>query len=377
MKKNIALFLLLMGSLFSMAQNKVIQLPAKSAEGESLPQTNGFYYMLPKTVFKIDVTVTRTNEIKGYYADYAEKLLGLNNVITANKSSFKLADVRISTFEVPDTSSVYFAELSKNQRKNDFLSKIYQKDDTSSQLVFSRNYSTVSTQLPDFFRNYSELTYVEEEDSYVVKQLVDSIMTEVPVNTTKKVTKTVEQKAKEAADFIIQIRKDRYDLTAGAQEVAYGREALELMISELNKWEKNYTDLFTGITVEEDLHYVVFVSPDAENNLDVPLFSLSSTNGFSTDMDEKEENNNYYLNFVPQLNHTKKQQFLLEKQKDKKFVPNDGYCIRKPVLTEVSLHQNQQTDYVWGFFPVHQFGAKEFLPAHLDGFEILKYVILY
>ena len=282
MKRVLFFTFLLVFSVQVFAQKNVTVLPVQPKADALLPETNGFYYMLPKTSFKIDVTVTRTTEIKGYYAEYAEKLLGLNNIINSNKTNYKLKNVKISTFEIPDTSRVFLVELSKNQIKDNFLTKFYQKIPLrDNEIIYTEEYKTNTTKLPDFFRNYSELTYIEEEDTYIVKQLVDSIVTEIPVNTTKKVTKTVAQKAQEAADFIIQIRKDRYNLTSGVQEVPYSKEALKLMIDELNSWEKNYLDLFTGITLEDEEHYTIIVTPDESGNQSIHLVSLSAESGFS------------------------------------------------------------------------------------------------
>ncbi len=378
MKRVLFFTFIILFSAQSFAQKSVTELPAKHGTEAILPETNGFCYLLPQTSFKIDVTVTRTSEIKGYYSEYAEKLLGLNNIIEANKTHYKLHDVRISTFETPDTSRVFLVELSKNQVKNDYLSKLYaQMPLQSDGVVFEEEYSNESTRLPDFFKNYSELTYIEEEDTYIVKQLVDSIVTEIPVNTTKKVTKTVAQKAQEAADFIIQIRKDRYNLTSGVQEVAYSKEALNLMIDELNRWEKNYLDLFTGITLEDEEHYIITVTPAENGAQTIHLFSVSADGGFSLKKDTKNAGNNYQLSLEPQVTHEKRLQFLAEKSKEEKYVPNSGYRIRKAVPAKAALLQNGQTVHTWGIFPVFQFGAVETLPANSDNFEIGKVAIIF
>ena len=378
MKRVLFFTLVLIVSAQAFAQKKVTELPAKHEEGVLLPETNGFYYTLPKTSFKIDVTVTRTTEIKGYYAEYAEKLLGLNNIITANKTHYKLHDVKISSFETPDTSRLFLVELSKNQVKESYLTKLYSKIPLQEEeIVFTEEYKNMTTKLPDFFKNYSELTYIEEEDTYMVKQLVDSIVTEIPVNTTKKVTKTVAQKAQEAADFIIQIRKDRYNLTSGVQEVAYSKEALNLMIDELNSWEKNYLDLFTGITLEDEEHYIIIVTPDESGAQTVHLFSMSADGGFSLKADAKNAGNNYQLVIEPQVTNEKRVKFLAEKSQEEKYVPNSGYRIRKAVPAKVALQQNKQTVHTWGLFPVFQFGVVETLPANQDNFEIEKFAVIF
>lgn len=361
--------------LFSLsAQNKVIKLPPDSG---LLPQTNGFFYMLPQTVFKIDVTVTRTNLIKGYYTDYAEKLLGLSNVISTNATSYTLNDISISPYIVPDSQEVYYVELTSKQVKKNFLSTLYQNATPYKEDVFSNKYSNIITQLPDFFKNYSEITYVEKEDTYVETQIIEGVVTEVPVSKTKIITKSIEQKAQEAADFIIQIRKDKYDLTAGAQEVPYSKEALALMINELNQWEKNYLDLFTGITLETQLNYSFLIIPHGCNDTLIPLFSLDPLTGFHQSLSRTNPEQNYYMKLVPQFSHDQWENFLNQKQKEEKYIANNGYRIRKATPAVISLLHNKNSVHLWGIYPIYQFGKIETLPNKIDYFDITSYIFIY
>ncbi|HHU46298.1 MAG TPA: DUF4831 family protein [Bacteroidales bacterium] len=372
MKKITLLITSIIFILFSYGQNSVIEV---SSLTQPLPKTNGFFYLLPKTAFKIEVTVTRTNFIKGYYTEYAEKLLGLNNVISTNETSYSLNKISIHSFSIPDTQYLYYVELSPKQEKNQFLTQFYQNYNFTN-TVFDSSYSNISTQLPDFFKNYSDLTYVEKEDYYVETQIIDGVVTEIPVSKTKKVTKTVEEKAHEAADFIIQIRKDKYDLTAGAQEVPYSKEALEFLTSELNKWEKNYLDLFTGISIEDELTYSIIVIPENELDTLIPLFSLDAAKGYSTTKSTTSANN-YYLKISPMISHAKWEQFMTAKASEEKYIPNNGYRIRKPCSAEVSLWYNQKPIQYCGMYQLYQLGKIETLPAKNDDFNIAKFVLIY
>ena len=71
---------------------------------------NGIYYNLPKTIVTIDVTITKTEKIKGPYAQYAQKYLGISNVNTANTTSYEISDIALDTYSEPDSSQYYCIE---------------------------------------------------------------------------------------------------------------------------------------------------------------------------------------------------------------------------------------------------------------------------
>ena len=90
MKRIFIAGLLLLSAFSVFAQKKVTPLPLDS--GFQFKQ-NYFFYALPQTAFKMNVAVARTHEMAGIYADYAEKLLGLTNVITQDKIVYSLKSI--------------------------------------------------------------------------------------------------------------------------------------------------------------------------------------------------------------------------------------------------------------------------------------------
>ena len=71
----------------------------------------GFYYALPRTVLIVDVTVVKTTETPGPYAQYAEKFLGLEDVITDKAQTYEIREVSISQYAEPDPAEYYFVVL--------------------------------------------------------------------------------------------------------------------------------------------------------------------------------------------------------------------------------------------------------------------------
>ena len=365
------LLLLAAVSVFSAtAQKSVVKLPVDT---DFVFGSDYFVYALPQTAFQIDVVVTQNREMKGIYSDYASKLLGLNNIVTQNRTTYALKSVSVTPITIPDEDFVYAVELSPMQKKNHFLNKLYEQQVVAVGNVEYPTHDFANQPIPDFFRYYSDLAYTEQENNYVETQIVDGVVRQVPASRVQKVTKTNEQKAQEAADMIDKIRKDRYALLAGEQEVAYQPEALNRMVDELNELEKNYIGLFAGFTVCDEMHYEVVVMPGQSNI--TPAFSFSVANGFSAEVGSPSET--YYLSVSPQYSLEPVASFAGERAKGKKYVEPSGYRIRRPMPCDVTLNLGHEVVYSVGTCGLFQFGKIESLPAGNDDFDIVKFVVIY
>lgn len=351
------------------AQKSVVKLPVDT---DYVFGTDYFIYALPQTAFQIDVVVTQNREMKGIYSDYASKLLGLNNIVPQDRITYELKSVAVTPVTLPDEEYVYAVELSPAQKKSHFLNKLYENQ-VVTESPAPQPHDLVSQPIPDFFRYYSDLAYMEKENSYTETQIVDGVVRQVPASRVQKVTKTSEQKAQEAADMIDKIRKDRYALLAGEQEVAYQPEAFARMIDDLNELEKNYIGLFAGFTVSDELHYQVVVMPGQTNI--TPAFSFTETGGFSAEAGKPADT--YYLAVVPQYSLAPVVTFAGTQAKGKKYVEPSGYRIRRPVPCEVALNHGHDTVYSAGTCSVYQFGKIEALYAGNDDFDITKFVVIY
>jgi len=373
MRKLILALFIFLPAFCLFGQKQVIPL---ADSNQILPNNYSFYYLLPKTVIQVNVTVVKTKEIKGYYADYAEKFLGLSNVITDNKTTYKVKDVSLTSYEIPDNQFIYAVELTPVQIKNDYLAHIYDsKNNNQKSTLQLQQYETSTLKMPDFFKYYSDLAYTETDDSFVETKIINGVVTQVPVSQTKMISKTKEQQAQQAADYIAKIRKDRYDLLIGAQEVPYTKEAIELMISELNRTEQNYLNLFTGFSIDEELHYSMNIVPDA-NDTRISLFSINRENGVSQNS-SSDSAENFYLLLEPQISNEKWFSLMQKKSEDEKYKPNNGFRIRRSVPVNVSLWNDDMLKHKFGIVPIYQFGKIEILPSNLKNFDITQYGIIY
>jgi hypothetical protein len=349
------------------SQKAVYSLPVHSKAVITNPT---FFYTLPKTAFKVDVIVTKTSHIKGLYADYAEKMLGITNFCTENSFSYQLKTLTVSPFTVPDETLQFVVEISLGQIQTNFLQSLYSNHSNTAFQSISTLEQDNKNILPDFFNNYADVRLQQTYETYTETKIIDGVVTQVSVTQTKVTTKTLEQQAQEAADFIEKIRNDRYAILAFGQEITLEKDAFEYLVNQLNELEKKYLELFTGIVVFEDIYETFIVYPDNQTTL-LPLCSVMPTTGFNKSM-SKVSTYNYYLHCSAQTSTSKQYDFNETRPATSKYKPNTGYTIRKAIPVFVSLVHSDREELL-GVFPIYQFGLLEMLPANLDGFEIAKW----
>jgi hypothetical protein len=369
-KKSLIIFVGLFVFLNVYAQKAVHQLPVASKTDITNPT---FFYTLPKTAFKVDVVITKTTNIKGLYADFAEKMLGITNYCKENSTSFQLKDITITPFSVPDETLQFVVELSPIQMKNNFLQTLYANSTTTGIQAFSNLEQSNTDILPDFFKNFADVVMQQTYETYTETKIIDGVVTQVPVTQTKVTTKTLVQQAQAAIDFIEKIRDDRYAILSFAQETTLEKEAFEYLVNQLDELEKKYLELFTGITILEDFHETFIIRPNSEYALQ-SLCSVTPSSGFSTSMN-KTNAYNYYLKCTPQISMDLKASFneaLAAKQKK-----GTGYRLRKAVPVSVTLVRGDSEEVLLGIFPIYQYGLLETLPANLNTFEIWRWGYIY
>jgi hypothetical protein len=365
-KKLLFGFFILFVFLNVFSQKTVYKLPVGS---ETNISNLTFFYTLPKTAFRVDAVITKTSNLKGLYADFVEKMLGITNYCKENTISYQLKSINITPFSVPDKNLQFVVELSSIQMKNSFLQSLYGNNAATIFHTFSTIEQSNVDILSDFFKNHADVILQQTHETYTETRIIDGVVSQVPVTQTKITMKTLMQQAQEAVDFIEKIRKDRYDILSFSQEVTLSKGAFEYIVNQLNELEKKYLELFVGITVLEDIHETFVIYPDPESAL-LPVCTVAPSEGFSTSM-SKNTAHNYYLSCTPQISTNLQEEFVSHKAKK-----NLGYQIRKAVPVFVSLVNGNKKELL-GVFSIYQFGLLETLPANLDSFEIEKWGYIY
>lgn len=339
-------------SVVATAQTRVY--PIEEANAKAVKGAT-FTYMLPATTFKVTVTEIKVTDVEGYYSEYAESLLGLTNIVKKNGVSYLLDKVEVETSTIPDSKNAYFVECKTVAPLMDLF---VDGGENAIPVEKRRVYKNKPAKLPDFFRNYADVSYTQQSNAFVDTKIIDGVVTQVPASHTKMVSKSKAQKAQQAADAIAKSRQDQYSIASGEQETPYSADAIKTMIDELKEWESNYLSLFTGVSLYDTIQTVIYVTPDGSQN-DVPLFSFTNKNGISWSKSSKdayslgitaETDNNRIFTFENELNA----------QRDKSLM----FRYRKPARMNVQLRKNGDDVYDFGCLEIYQYGNTRVFPVN-------------
>jgi hypothetical protein len=341
------------------------------AEGE------GFYYALPRNIIQIDVVVNKTEQIRGPYAEFAEKYLGITNVIKNNSTVYEISELKLSSISEPDPQQYFFVEM-KQKCSSEMEQFRMALDESGIILGTKKHKDTVSPEkpvcvfneagnvFPDIFKYYTDLNLFEKVDTIIEKVNLDSITVEKVTYKRSMVEKTPEQKAKDAADFIIKVKDNRFNLISGFQEVNYDKETFKLMNEELEKLENEYRKLFTGIIFTKKITYSFNYIPKADKPSDsVPLFRFSTLHGVLETGDPYGEP--VYLSINKSENTKALQAY--QTGKDTLKTKQHGFYYRIPDYAEVKLY-NSNTVNISGKFLISQYGVLTFMPANIRHFDV-------
>ena len=345
MKKSIIILIFCALYFSTFAQIQVYpRTPSEDFPEKGVKDVGSVQYALPTTTLKVTVSVSKVQDIRGYFADYAESLLGLTNIIQQNRTYYKLNSVDIEPIAAPDESKVFVAYTS-----NTDLAKLWQEESiaaTDAVIMPLTAYTVHTATLPDFFKNYADISYTHQSETFVDTKIIDGVVTQVPANHTKTVSKSFESKAREAADAIVKSRKDQYTLVAGEQETPYSGEAIQTMLAELKSWENNYMSLFTGVAIADTMSYVFYVTP--ESLTPVTAFYFNTTKGFSQDKGAEADAYNLIFNRI----YKKFIANIVELQ-----YPQYGYVTRDTKPVQVSLTHTNAKIHDFGIINMHQAGS--------------------
>ena len=350
--------LLLSACSFQKAGYKVHSVSEKTKN----PLKNGISYALPQTVLQIDLLVERNEDIKGPYVDYANILLGIADAIEEDEVTYHLSDIRFSTYSEPDPKAYYYVESracfpsmvvlpngiihSVNINENINLSK----DNVSEITIDSK---TGKEKM--FLEPTGSLNFVERQDT-IYTPIVDENNELAYEKSYKTVAKErpVGERAKAAAEQILQIRMKKKELIYGEYEDNYSKNAIDYIYAQLDKMEKDLLSLFAGKTVSTIETKSFYIVPDKSllvgDEQPFLLCGFSSENGVTT-LEKEEgiiihatircEQDLYVLNnFLKRKNNKyNKSGRLVSKKEDK----SKGFVYRIPDNALVTVRYSSRT----------------------------------
>lgn len=256
------------------------QEPAKTREK--------YVYALPQTVLKVEITLREVRSIPGPYWEYAEKYLGLKEVVKTKSSSWNIWDVAIGQHQELDPQHFYSLNVLEGVFNGESLHPFLEKGIVMSgtEIIDEsiKGNGLQSTSRDNYIR-YEDLgvsNNFEERTETMYKTIVtDTAFVEVPVQRTVVEQKSSATKAKEAADFLLELRTRRFEMLTGEYEVFPDGEAMGASIQKLDQMEASYLSLFTGKTITRVLKRTWFIVPEAGvAPSSYPLDAFSNVLGF-------------------------------------------------------------------------------------------------
>ncbi|MBR1705561.1 MAG: DUF4831 family protein [Bacteroidales bacterium] len=252
-------------------------------------------YSLPSTTLILEVDAVKETFFAGPYAPFAKKYLGLT-VRQDDEVRSYVKGVRMAAKVEADPSVRY--SVSGKDAEDRFLALSAQglvafRQAAEADAVVWRFTPPAAA---DFSGKGLTSTLTTEVVTTYRDVQTDTSFTRIPVQQSVQVAKSPEKKAQEAAEIILDARKERFNISTGNTDATFSGEALGAALAELSRIEQEYLTLFTGYTVTENQHasYDVTPVPMAKEQR-YPAFRLSGQDGLVPE--GRFSGDPYYLEF--------------------------------------------------------------------------------
>jgi hypothetical protein len=169
------------------------------------------------------------------------------------------------------------------------------------------------------------------------------------------VAKSLEDKASDAADMILVLRRQRLDIATGNTDATYAGEAMAAALEELDRTEREYLALFRGYTVERTLTAHFEVRPLPSQRVQRYLaFRLTEDGPVSGG----QEGTPYYVVLQPEALASVPEGEETERKKGKGAILH----YRIPAVCEVRLTEDGMP-LCEARIPIYQLGKESTLPV--------------
>lgn len=300
----------------------------------------GAVYFLPKTAIRIAVQVEKTTYTPGDFSKYAERYLRLNDVNQEKTVSYRIANIGLTSYGVPDEKKVYAVKFNpKSVAANVKLA--------DSGILLAINADAKQPKEPAKFTP-SPKKPVDNPRNYMSEDILSS----------GSVAKMAEMTAQE----IYEIRDSRNQLNRGeADFMPKDGEQLRLMLANLDKQENALLQLFTGTIEKDTTEQIIEFCPEGEVNKQV-VFRLSQRLGL-VDADDL-SGTPYYLSIEDLHNMPATPSVVVDETKKKSKTTESGVYVNIPGKIKATLYKGNRE---MGNFELYaaQFGKVELLSGEL------------
>ncbi len=242
---------------------------------------NSIVYGLPKSTFVFGVKQVKEKYFPGPFAEYASLLLGIEGVEREINERYYVDNISISQYRELDSEMMFVINPGDERIEYLKLSKqglIFFPENINVNDVFNnsngesidKHLFTNTTLKPNYNIKNTSLSRVSGQNDY----------SGVPVMRKQLVQKSKIDKAKEAAEVILNIRERRLLLLLGEEELFPVGEAMQSIIDELARIEKEYLSLFIGKRLKAEQIYYFEYTPDKQDiELPYVLFRFADNKG--------------------------------------------------------------------------------------------------
>ena len=331
-----------------------------SAQKKSDP-TGSLTYSLPSTTVTLEVEAVQEKFFAGPYAKYAEKYLGVK-VRQKDETSFQLTQIKMKSYVEADQSRRYTLMVEKGVIDASFLK-------LSAEGLVSFGDAAMGNETlwrfpvensGDFSGKGVSSNLTSEATVLYRNQRGESAYNKVSVQQNVIVAKSLEKKAAETAEMILNLRKQRLQIVTGDTDATYSGEAMGAAVGELTRLEQEYMTLFTGYSEYQTQKMNFDIIPDgARESQRYIAFRLSDSAGLvpADNLSGKP----VVMEFVPQAFEQVEATYA---EKDKKKVPAVLAYYRIPAVCTVKLTDGVDL-LLQSRMPVYQLGQESSLPVNV------------
>jgi hypothetical protein len=234
-------------------------------------------YALPQTTIRLEVEAVCEHFFAGPYAKFAEKYLGVQ-ARQQDQTTCTLDDVKMTPYIEADPSARFFIDPEKTA----YLSLSSQGLIAVSDGSFGETsqWRFPSPRAADFSERGISSNLTSEATTLFRGVQNDAAYNRVAVQQNMVVEKPLEQRAREAADVIFELRRKRMQIVIGDTDATYSGEAMGAALAEIAALEKEYMSLFVGYIELQPQKVTCDVVPvKGQKNQTYVAFRISDADG--------------------------------------------------------------------------------------------------
>ncbi len=222
-------------------------------------------YALPQTRLEVQLNVRHTVYKRGPYADYANRMLGIQNLPATDRDVWEIVSADISTVNETDNRELRTLSLSASGSVRDLLQITAAGLVADAQMQNVLTQKTIRQKDEDYapFMNFTGKEQTAERvDTFYKTIMNDTAFIRQPVVQRTLTSKSREELARDVANQIYDIRDNRIQLLIGNVDNYPDGEALRTALQALSHEEELLLSMFVGARYEEIIPYRFSVVPE-------------------------------------------------------------------------------------------------------------------